>query len=258
MNIYGKSDIGKVRDENQDSFGITELLPGVRLCVVCDGMGGYAGGSVASQIALETFTGSMREILTPDSQDGYPELSDRRVREALRDSVYAANSAVFTKSTENEDGSLDGMGTTLTALLITDSGYAWSVNVGDSRLYRAFPGEMIQLTHDHSVVQEYIDRGVLTREEARKSSMKNIITRAVGIGDWVEPDVMSVDIDPVDGVSGSLLLCSDGLYNCVTEERITAILNSSGEKTAEKADRLTRAARNAGGPDNITVIVIDL
>ena len=258
MIVYGKSDIGKVRDENQDSFGITELFPGVMLCVICDGMGGCSGGAVASQIALETFTDTMREMLTPDTEGADPGLSDRDVRQAMKEAVYTANAAVFAKSGEDEESSLYGMGTTLTAVLITESGYAWTVNVGDSRSYIYFPDRIVRLTHDHSVVQEYIDRGVLSEEEASKSSMKNIITRAIGIEESIEADIESVDLDHAEGAPSGLLLCSDGLYNCVSADRMLAILNSSGDKTAEKADRLTRAARNAGGPDNITVIVIDL
>jgi len=257
MNLYGKSDIGKVREENQDSFGITELLPGVYLCVVCDGMGGAAGGSVASQIAVEVFTSSLREKLTPEPTETYPELSDRKVRSSLIASVDAANIAVFRKAGEMNDGSLDGMGTTLTAVLFTETGYAWSVNVGDSRIYRVFPNGIRQITHDHSVVQEYLDKGIITPEEAKTFSMKNVITRAVGVADWVEPDVASVDIEPENGMNGNLLLCSDGLYNCVSEDRIVALM-ASGEPIDKRADMLVKTARKAGGPDNITVIIIDL
>ncbi|MCQ2428042.1 MAG: Stp1/IreP family PP2C-type Ser/Thr phosphatase [Clostridia bacterium] len=257
MNYYGKSDIGKVREENQDSFGITELLPGVYICVVCDGMGGAAGGSIASQIAVEVFTDTVREKLTPEPPATYPDLGDRKVRQALVDAVDAANLAVLNKARERADGSLDGMGTTLTAVLFTETGYAWSANVGDSRVYRVFPNGIRQLTHDHSVVQEYLDKGIISSEDAKSFAMRNVITRAVGVASWVEADVESVDIDPENGMNGSLLLCSDGLYNCVSDERIVALMGS-GESIDRRADMLVKTARKNGGPDNITVIIVDL
>ena len=257
MKFYGKSDVGIIRHENQDSFGIYSLLPGVTLCVVCDGMGGYAGGSLASKTALEAFVAMMRETLIPDNPAAVPDLSERSVRNALTASADAANYAVFSKAREKEDGSLNGMGTTLNAVLITDSGFAWSVNVGDSRLYRVFSDRLTQLTRDHSMVQEMVDKGAITAEDATHSPIRNIITRAVGVDTYVDADIIGVDTSPENGEAGYLMICSDGLYTCVPAEKILSVL-SSGNTIAKKADRLVSAARKAGGPDNITVLLIEL
>jgi protein phosphatase len=255
MRFYGKSDVGQVRSENQDRFGIFELLPGVTLCVICDGMGGNAGGSVASGLAIDAFTDMMREVIIPDSPEAVPEISDRTVREALREAVRAANRAVWEKARES-NGRFDGMGTTLVALLMSEEGRAWAVNVGDSRIYRVLPDRLISLTRDHSYVQQLVDAGTLSREEARTSPDRNIITKAVGTAVFVEGDVTAVDLEPIDGYRGLFLLCSDGLYSCLDDGAIIAAA-SGARSLSEMADRLVESANEAGGPDNITVIIAE-
>lgn len=255
MRFFGTSDVGVVRSENQDRFGIYELLPGVTLCVVCDGMGGNAGGSIAASIALEAFADMMREMLIPDSPDDKAVINDRTVRDAFRAAVYAANSKVYNKALDS-DGKLTGMGTTLVALLLTESGGGWYVNVGDSRLYRVLPDGAAALTKDHSYVRELVELGRMTPEEAKHSSMRNFITRAVGTEPAVESDIASVDVAPCSGHRGLFILCSDGLHGCVEESEITSIVYSA-RNLHEIGSKLVERARQAGGPDNITVIIAE-
>lgn len=257
MIFYGKSDVGVVRTENQDSFGIFELLPGVTLAMVCDGMGGAAGGSVASSLAVETFADMMREVLIPDSPEDRAVLDDRTVKRALTLSAEAANRAVWEKAHEKQDGRLDGMGTTLVGILTVGDERAWYINIGDSRLYFISNEGMWQLSHDHSYVQQMVDNGEMTAEEASASPMRNMITRAIGGDPTVEPDVRSVDFGfPEDG-RRYLLLCSDGLYNGPGEQEIAGIIRGE-DSISVKTERLVKAARNAGGQDNITVILVEI
>ena len=257
MIFYGKSDVGVVRAENQDSFGIFELLPGVTLAMVCDGMGGAAGGSVASSLAVETFVDMMREVLIPDSPEDRAILDDRTVKRALMLSAEAANRAVWEKAHEKQDGRLAGMGTTLIGILTVGNERAWYINIGDSRLYSVNGEGMWQLSHDHSYVQQMVDNGEMTAEEAAASPMRNMITRAIGGEETVEADIRTVDLGfPEDG-RRFLLLCSDGLYNGPDAETILNIVQGE-DSLSVKTERLVKAARNAGGQDNITVILVEI
>ncbi len=254
MLFYGKSDVGAVRHENQDCFGIYELLPGVTLALICDGMGGNAGGSVASRLAIDTFAEMMRETLIPDDPGERAVINEKTVRRALESSAGASNRRVYDKSLEN-DGKLSGMGTTLVGLLTVGNELAWSINVGDSRLYALSDAGMLQLTRDHSLVQQMIDSGSMKPEEAGKSPMRNIITKAIGTDTSVEADIRSVDTG-LPGEKRYFLLCSDGLYVCVEREKIAEILAMNAE-LPEKAELLVRAALRAGAPDNVTVILAE-
>lgn len=257
MIFYGKSDVGVERTENQDNFGIFELLPGVTLAMVCDGMGGCAGGSLASSLAVEAFADMMRETLIPDRPEDRAVLDDRSVKRALTLSAEAANRAVWEKAHEKQDGRLDGMGTTLIGILTVGDERAWYINIGDSRLYYISDAETRQISHDHSYVQQMVDSGEMTPEAAAQSPMRNMITRAVGGEPTVEADVRTVDLGfPEDG-RRFLLLCSDGLYIGPGEEEITAIVLGE-EPLSVKTERLVRAANKAGGQDNVTVILVEL
>jgi protein phosphatase len=257
MKFYGKTDVGKLRAENQDCFGIYEILPRVTLLVVCDGMGGANGGAVASRLALDTFAQSMREHILPDSPDEEADLGSTGLRFSLNISASEANFAVWKKAQESV-GKLDGMGTTMVALLYVENDIAYALNVGDSRMYEISDGRMVQITTDHSYVQYLIDLGQLTAEEAEASPMRNMITRAIGIEDDVKADVIS--LDPTPGTPTSpryILLCSDGLSSYVERDVIYGIVMGEGE-LKDKAEALVRAANDAGGPDNITVIIASL
>ena len=252
MLFYGISDIGKKRSVNQDSFFAGEIAPDCLLLAVCDGMGGANGGNVASALALEAFTGSLKSSLpVPEKTENREEyLSD-----ACRRALAVANEAVFARA--GEDPALKGMGTTLVAALIT-GGILYALNVGDSRLYAVGKKSIDLLTHDHSYVQLLVDMGELTPGEAAKSPQKNIITKAVGIESAVEPDLFVHRIDTLG--ASHLLLCSDGLSNFISDEKIRSIVSGvNEEKTLRSAcEKLVGTANKNGGGDNITAVLVAL
>ncbi len=257
MKFYGKTDVGIRRTENQDCFGIYEILPGVTLLAVCDGMGGMAGGATASRLALDTFAQSMREHILPDNPEDEPDLGSVGLRFSLSASVSEANRAVL-KEADESDGKLEGMGTTLVALLVVENTLAYSLNIGDSRMYEITGEKIEQLTRDHSYVQQLVDMGQLTYEEAQTSPMRNIITRAIGIDGDVAADINS--LNPLPGTPEApryILLCSDGLCGVVSDGDIAEIVRAEGS-LKEKTEDLVNAAREAGGPDNITVVLAEL
>lgn len=248
---YGITDIGSKRVENQDCFGIY-TVGAATLCVVCDGMGGHAGGATASGTARDVFVEAVRDAL-PAGESNVPTAA--MLRHALERGAVRANSAVRTAAGNTEE--LAGMGTTLVAVLLCEGIGGCFVNVGDSRMYDITSDAITQLTHDHSYVQHLVDMGQMSEEEARVSPVRNVITRAVGIDDTVRPDIRSVDISlPPDGKRW-LLLCSDGLSGCVSEEIIHTVVRDGGT-LAEKAEGLVELANAAGGPDNITVLIAEL
>ncbi len=241
MIVCGKSDVGKRRTNNQDKFHITVLPGDAFLLTVCDGMGGANGGNVASQIACSVYT----EKVTL----GYaPELTDCGT--LLQEAVTAANVAVYEAAQRDE--SLKGMGTTLVSVLIRKDGQATVVNVGDSRLYTLKKGELTQITRDHSYVQYLVDKGQITLKEAKTSSIRNIIIRSVGNEPKTSPDLFRIVLEP----GTYLLLCSDGLTNCVPNDRLVkAIAAETMEELDACATRLVELANEGGGVDNITVIL---
>ena len=257
MKFYGKTDVGVSRTENQDCFGIYEILPGVTLLAVCDGMGGMAGGATASRLALDTFAQSMREHILPDNPDDEPDLGSIGLRFALNASASEANRAVL-KMAQDSDGKLEGMGTTLVALLVVENTLIFSLNIGDSRLYEIRDEKIEQLTKDHSYVQYLLDLGKITYEEAQTSPMRNIITLAVGIDDEISGDVRSHD--PAHGTDTSpryMLLCSDGLSGVISNEDIRKIVTAN-KPISKKVEELVAAANAAGGPDNITAVLAEI
>lgn len=257
MKFYGKTDVGLRRTENQDCFGIYEILPGVTLFAVCDGMGGMAGGATASRLALDTFVQSMREHILPDNPEDDPDLGSIGLRFSLSASASEANRAVW-KEADESNGKLEGMGTTLVALLVVENTLAYSLNIGDSRMYEITNDKIEQLTKDHSYVQQLIDLGQLTYEEAKTFPMRNVITRAVGIDGDVVADISS--INPAPGRADApryILLCSDGLSGVVSGEEIAEIVRGEGS-LKEKAEDLVTAAHYEGAPDNITVVLVEL
>lgn len=222
------TDIGQVREGNEDSYLVEPPL-----FAVADGMGGHRGGEVASQLALETLEARFR------ASTG-----------TLAEQVRAANEAVFARSAA--DRKVSGMGTTLTAVQVRGDG-AHLVHVGDSRAYLLRAGSLRQLTQDHTLVQRMVQAGEITAEEADVHPHRNVLTRSLG----TDPEVV-VDEQDVGLLEGDrLLLCSDGLTSMVTEGQIQAILEAT-PPAQEAADRLVRAANNAGGVDNITVVVLDV
>ena len=244
MKYEGKSHIGLVRTVNQDAFCLHPLQDGRLLVVVCDGMGGPAGGEVASALAVESV---LQEISL-----GYSALADeeellRLVRSAIED----ANRTIHEKSMIRED--LTGMGTTIVLALVTEEA-AYVASVGDSRAYLFSAEEgnpsLIQITHDHSVVQELVDGGTLSSEMARNHPKKNIITRALGTQNTVNIDYFKVLLEAGD----RLLLCTDGLTNMLDENEILSILKEHPDVDAVEA--FISATLDAGANDNVTVAVV--
>ena len=245
MFFYGKSDIGKKRTTNQDAFDIRELREGVLLLTVCDGMGGANGGNIASDLALRTFVDFICK--------GFSEECD--VFKLLTDGVQKACSTVFEKA--ESDNTLLGMGTTLVSALIIGSS-AFVVNVGDSRLYLACGKTIKQITKDHSFVQYLVDTGRLSEKEAETAPMKNVITRSVGNEKTTSPDSYKIELK----AGCYLLLCSDGLTNCVKKEKMLQTImkkrpaiTKESDDIRHKVDRLVELANEGGGTDNITAIL---
>lgn len=261
MFFYGKSDTGKVRSANQDNYLIREISSNATLCVVCDGMGGAKGGNVASECAAEVFCEKvLKYALAKIDEDNMLRLSSDDACVILDNAAHDANIAVYKKSQSSAE--YRGMGTTLVAALICDE-LVYVVNIGDSRLYLISDNTITQITHDHSYVQHLIDSGEISVEDARSHPFRNRITRAVGIKNNIETDIFSVDLSSLKVCY--LLLCSDGLSGQLLPEDIYAIISSdldidvvldTENELADKTDRLIEAANAAGGPDNITAVLV--
>ena len=251
------TDVGRRREVNQDSFIIDQLSPEILLAVVCDGMGGAAGGLEASSIACSVFADSVEADLEKCA-DGGLGIASRKAERILRRAVDRANDAVIGRAAE--DSELEGMGTTLVAVLVLgDAVYA--VNVGDSRLYLVTDERAEQITHDHSYVQFLVDIGKLSPEEARTSANRNIITRAVGTSKETEADFYTVEVSSGTSPRPCLLLCSDGLTNMLSPDEIARRFDgdTSDEATLSSVCRdLVDGANDAGGTDNITAVVVSL
>ncbi len=236
MKTYGATDVGMVRSNNQDAFKNTVLAENTVLSVVCDGMGGANAGNIASKMAIE--------IITDYIVNAYgPNLTSLSVENLLRTAISSANLEIF--STANKVEEYKGMGTTVVAALIHD-GIACIAHVGDSRAYLVKSDGITQITRDHSVIQDLIESGQLTKEEARFHPKKNVITRAVGTLE----DII-IDFDELKIGDGVVLLCTDGLTNMLSDEEILQIFfENELEKTA---DMLIKSANEKTSNDNVTV-----
>ena len=241
MIVSAKTDIGMKRSSNQDSFNYGQLDGGaVTWAVVCDGMGGMAAGNVASTTAVEVISNSFENNLSPKS-------SASAVRNLLKSSIESANARVYGMSME--DTELHGMGTTVVAVVVI-KGVAYIAHAGDSRVYLYSNNKLTQLTTDHSVVQTLVEKGQLTEEEAKNHPNKNVITRALGVASYIDIDFEELEVAQGD----SLLLCTDGLTNCIDDELIK--LASSDNDFETLAERLVELANQNGGYDNITAVAV--
>ena len=240
MRIWSISDIGLVRHENQDACG-TMLIEDYTAAVVCDGMGGTAGGSVASKLAVETYRqaleGNLRRHMTA-----------QQLREVSGYAIAAANRAIRLRA--KEEPSIHSMGTTLVAAIISGENVLIS-NVGDSRAYLLSDSGIRQISKDHSLVQMMVDRGDLTAERAKSYPGKNFITRAVGTETTVQCDIFHLDVAKGD----YFLLCSDGLSNTMDDQEILFEV-VHGVNKAHCCQRLLDIAKNRGAPDNVTSVLV--
>ncbi len=247
MRSFGLTDVGRSRIMNQDSFRVDEISDSKVLCTVCDGMGGANGGNEASRLAVNMFCTVLLDVF---KRHDISTFNKQQIRRLFLSAVSAANTEVFNKS--NSDPMLDGMGTTLVSALITEDAI-YAVNVGDSRLYGLSGGELKQLSKDHSYVQYLVDEGVIKPEEAKTHPQKNIITRAIGTADFVQADFFEFYRSDYD----ALLLCSDGLSNYVSIDKITEIIISR-DSVEDRVHKMIEGANEGGGGDNITVVLTDL
>ena len=239
MKIVAKTDKGRVRDSNQDAYAVGEFPDEVAWAIVCDGMGGAAGGNIASALAVK--------VISDKINASYREsMKDSSIINMLHSALTAANMEVYDMAYANSD--LNGMGTTVVCAIVKN-GKAFIAHAGDSRAY-IYDGELKQVTTDHSVVQRLLDSGQITKEEAEHHPYKNRITRAIGVDKSIEIDFDEIEL----GDDEVLILCTDGLSNYVTDDEM--INEVQDGKYYAFADRLVRKANNNGGGDNITVVAI--
>ncbi|MDD4699721.1 MAG: Stp1/IreP family PP2C-type Ser/Thr phosphatase [Oscillospiraceae bacterium] len=242
MLIASKTDTGLVRSNNQDSYAAGEFSKNSAWAVVCDGMGGTSGGNIASAMAVKVISETILNSIHSGNYSG-------SIKNVLESAIYNANIAVFDKARENSD--LSGMGTTVVALII-NNGMAYIAHAGDSRAYLINGDNITQITRDHSIVQSMIENGQITSEEARFHPSKNVITRALGIGDVVDTEFTEVKLNSND----KLLLCTDGLTNYLQSGEIINIISSS--IFSDIPSTLISAANKAGGGDNITAVILSI
>lgn len=241
MNVWNITDVGAVRKQNQDACRIEELSDDRLLLIVCDGMGGARAGNVASELAVQSFGDAVLERLS-----GMEQADD--IDRALREAVETANHVIWQRSGTDPD--CLGMGTTLVAALVIDR-VCHIVNVGDSRCYFVSSDGIRRVTRDHSLVEDLVQRGEITQEQARTHPQKNLITRALGAAQEVQADLFQEPC--LEG--GYLLLCTDGLSNVVTDQEILYEVIHGGVQE-ESCKRMLDTALQRGAPDNVTAVLL--
>ncbi len=243
MQYWGMTDPGCVRTQNQDAYLIEQLNHDTLLCTVCDGMGGAKSGNVASSLALDVYTQEIRRTWKQN-------MDFRQIEQMMSSAVKLANFTVYDQAQQFDE--FEGMGTTLVSALIHGD-QADVINVGDSRAYHINRDGIRRITKDHSLVQMMVERGELTREQARTYPGKNLITRAIGTEPTVESDLFRIDLRKGDGI----LLCSDGLSNMMDDQEILFEV-VHGVNKQYCCQRLLNIARRRGAPDNVTSIMVAL
>jgi serine/threonine protein phosphatase PrpC len=239
-----KTHPGLVRPLNEDAIGAD---PACGLFVLADGLGGYSAGETASVMAVSAVLDRLSSALARARATGVPFAPDQ----VMYDTVGDINGTIYHAALHSS--AFDGMATTLVAAWFLED-RLWIVHTGDSRLYRYRGGKLEQLTHDHSFSQELLDAGMVTEEEARVLPAKNLVTRALGAAPDIEPEIRDVDVE----VGDLLMLCSDGLTEMVGTYEIAGLLSIGEDDVHESARRLVDLANEAGGRDNVSVIVIEV
>jgi serine/threonine protein phosphatase PrpC len=247
LEIVTETDPGMVRSHNEDSVA-SDVTRG--LAVLADGMGGYNAGEVASGMATTVIVAETQGMLERHAAFSVdPQTGQSEAQKLLRAHIAKANISIYQASQSNPQYS--GMGTTLVVALFHDNKVTVA-HIGDSRLYRYRSEKLIQITKDHSLLQEQIDSGLITPEQAKGSANKNLVTRALGIDLTVEPEIHDYDTLPGD----IYLICSDGLCDMVSDEDIGMALQTLGPNPRLCAQQLVQMANDNGGRDNVSVILI--
>ena len=243
-----KSDVGRKRHGNEDNFC---LAPDIGLFVVADGMGGHAAGEVASRLAVDTIQEWVAKCLSGSDAAivGTPEPMRSREASFLLDGIQSANRIIY--ETAQSRPEYAGMGTTVVSALAVNDHVALA-HVGDSRIYRVRGEQIVQLSRDHSLVQQQVDRGIISAREAQGSQYKHLITRALGLEESVEVDLVEQPVLPGD----LLLLCSDGLSDLLEDEEMLAIVRDHADNLEKACQVLVDRANYKGGDDNITTLLI--
>jgi protein phosphatase len=248
IEAYGRTDVGRRRKINEDSFLVS---PETSLYAVCDGMGGHNAGEVASRMAIETISAFVersaveKEITWPWGLDANVSFEANRLKTAIR----LANARVYQAADNREE--LTGMGTTVVAVLVSP-GLVTIGSAGDSRCYRVRDGELSQLTRDDSWVSAALGEGILNSDDVEHHPLRNVITKAVGARDTIDLDVVEHELKPGD----LLMLCSDGLHGMINDQEIKRLLVPVPESLEEASARLIDAANEAGGRDNVSVVLL--
>ena len=241
MRVFAKTDIGKARDINQDSYYISEITNKILLYIVADGMGGYQGGEVASKLAANSVKNYLESNFAETIKDKF------EIMKLIKNAMEYANLVVYEQSKTVKE--LEGMGTTLEVCLIYGN-RAYIGHVGDSRIYRIRKNIIRKLTTDHSYVEKLVKEGTITREESYNHPKKNMLMKALGCSPYVEPDV-SVKGFLKDDI---IVMTSDGLTNMVKDEEIYKLVKDDINNATEN---LINLANDRGGYDNITVVILD-
>jgi len=240
------TDTGKVREHNEDTIGVDG---DIGLLVLADGMGGYNAGEVASGIAVKTIVNLVREAVAREDMEGNdPETGLTRPSIILRDAIYRANKIIH--QTSKTQPQCEGMGTTIVSCLFYDNRVSIA-HVGDSRLYRLRSDRFEQVTMDHSLLQELVDRGFYSQEEAQRATNKNYVTRALGVEPNVEVEINEEAVHKGD----YYVLCSDGLSDMVEDEDIHLTISTFSANLDSVAKQLTQLANDNGGRDNVSVVM---
>ena len=246
LTFVGQTDTGRVREHNEDTIATDS---DVGLLVLADGMGGYNAGEVASGIAVKTITNLVREgLLREDLASIDRSTGLTRPSIVLRDAITRANKIIY--QTARSQAECEGMGTTVVAALFYDNRISIA-HVGDSRLYRQRGSQIAQVTMDHSLLQELVDRGFYSPEEAQRAANKNYVTRALGVEPQVEVEVQEHPVDKGD----IFILCSDGLSDMVEDEDIRLTISTFGANLDTVAKQLIQLANENGGRDNVSVVL---
>ncbi|MDQ6954694.1 MAG: Stp1/IreP family PP2C-type Ser/Thr phosphatase [Mariprofundaceae bacterium] len=248
LEMYALTDVGIKRNHNEDYVGIT---PKLGFAVLADGMGGHNAGEVASAMAVDIVT-RLLQVQLPNMNEAKLNVDTGFTDESMlvHEAISTANEGIFEASQQKRECA--GMGTTIVAAIFYADRLT-AAHVGDSRMYRLRGDNLSHVTEDHSLIQEQVRRGLLTEDDARHSAIKNLVTRALGVESGVEPDIVEDIVQ-----SGDIyLMCSDGLTDVVPDEAIRLTLIEHHQNLKNSATALVQLANDAGGPDNISVILIE-